>query len=661
MALSARAADPGPADLSLEDLLKTEIVTVSRKPEALQATAAAAFVITREDIERSGVTSIPEALRMAPGVQVARIANNRWAVTVRGFNGRFANKLLVLVDGRSIYSPLFAGVLWEFEDTLLEDVERIEVIRGPGAAIWGANAVNGVINIITRKARDTQGDLVAASAGSKEAFGAARHGGEAADGYYRVWAKAFSRAPSVDLTGVQGNDSWRAGRVGFRRDWAAGTDRRWMLSGEAYGGPTGDRWNIADLASPQGYTPTDITEKGSGAHLLGRGEWTSAEGTVSALQSYLDYQDINVENEIQQTRTTVDIDFQRHAPVTAGNDFVWGLGYRFSKDDVQSQGIFSFVPERSSANLASAFLQDDYALVPDKLRLIAGARVEHNSYTGWELQPNLRTIWTPTPNQSFWAAVSRAVRTPTRADENAQVDLTVTPASPPQVPLPVLTRNIPAPSGRIRSEKVRTLEVGYRQQLDAALSLDLTAFLSAYQDLRSAQLASQQVILTGIPHIEEDINPVNAVQAHTRGVELSVDWRPVPGWRLQPSYSYLHIHAATSSTDPLVQFDAAGVGGSAPLQEWTLRSAWTPSSRQQWDLWLRHVGALENADESGTVIAAYTTLDARAAWRPRPALELSVVGQNLLQARHAEFVPDLLPSVTLQVQRSFYIKAKYQF
>lgn len=250
--LSAHAAGTpnSAADLTLEDLLNTEVITASRKAESLGATAAAAFVITREDIARSGATTIPEALRLAPGVEVARIASYRWAVSVRGFNGRFADKLLVLMDGRSVYSPLFSGVLWEFEDTMIDDVERIEVIRGPGAAIWGANAVNGVINIITRKSRETQGNLLVAAAGLPDCVeGAARHGAATGDGYYRVWAKAFDRDPSVGVSGQAGNDYWRSARAGFRRDGASAAGS-YVVSGEAYTSPTGDRWNIADVTSP---------------------------------------------------------------------------------------------------------------------------------------------------------------------------------------------------------------------------------------------------------------------------------------------------------------------------------------------------------------------------------------------------------------------------
>jgi iron complex outermembrane receptor protein len=262
---SAESLPPEPLDISLEDLLRVEVTSASRKSERLHDVAAAVFVISRDDIERSGATSIPEALRMAPGVDVARLANNRWAVSIRGFNNRFGNKLLVLMDGRSIYSPIFSGVFWENEDTLLEDIDRIEVIRGPGAAMWGANAVNGVINIITRRPRDTQGNLLVAGAGSEErAFASFRHGGQAGDGHYRVWGKAFDRDESVTGDGRSGNDYWRSGRVGFRGDWSVASGQRLMLSGQAYSNDTGDRWQLPDLTSAQGVRLTDTKQNRQG-------------------------------------------------------------------------------------------------------------------------------------------------------------------------------------------------------------------------------------------------------------------------------------------------------------------------------------------------------------------------------------------------------------
>ncbi|MGB0129806.1 MAG: TonB-dependent receptor plug domain-containing protein, partial [Rhodocyclaceae bacterium] len=377
----AALAESDALDLSLEELLKVQVMTASRKTERLNDVAAAAFIITREDIERSGATSVPEALRMAPGVQVGRLSNNRWAVSVRGFNDRIANKLLVLMDGRCIYSPLFSGVLWEAEDTLLEDIDRIEVIRGPGAAMWGANAVNGVINIITRKARDTQGNLLLAGAGTYErAFGAFRHGGQVGDGYYRVWAKGFARDHSVNLAGTRGNNELQAGRIGFRADWSPAPGDRVMLSGSTYKGIEDDRWNYPDVTSPSGFVPTDLRQTNDGANLIGRYEWSLASGSEAALQVYLDHTQVELGTTMTEQRTTADVDFQHRSRIGQRHDVVWGLGYRNSHDHIDSRGIVRFSPASRSLRLVSAFVQDDITLVPNTLRLMLGARLEHNSF-----------------------------------------------------------------------------------------------------------------------------------------------------------------------------------------------------------------------------------------------------------------------------------------
>ncbi len=661
LAAAAYAAETDVMDLSLEDLLKADVMTASRKTQRLSDVAGAVFVITREDIERSGVTSIPEALRMVPGVQVARLANNRWAVSVRGFNGRFANKLLVLMDGRSIYSPLFSGVFWEAEDTLLEDIDRIEVIRGPGAALWGANAVNGVINIITRKARDTQGTLVAASAGTdRDGALAARYGGQVGDGHFRVWAKGLRKGESVGLTGAPGNDYWRAMRAGFRGDWNTGSGGRVTVSGGVHDGTTGDRWNLADLTSPAGFVPTPMTQVNRGAHLLGRHEWYSESGDESVLQAYVDRTELVVQNAIRENRTTADLDFQRRMRIGDRNDLVWGLGYRHSRDSVDTQGVFlTLQPTERTYRLMSAFVHDEITLVPESLRLILGERLEHNSFTGLESQPTARLMWTPSPSQAVWGAISRAVRTPSRAEGDALVNLTVTPASPPAIPLPVLLRNLPRPDHSLQSEVVKALEFGYRHQIHGGLSLDATAFRNDYSRLRTATTSTQQLVLVPPFHVVQNIMPGNVLEARTHGFELAADWHALQWWRLQPSYTYLRVRVVGAYADPVTVADAVALKDTAPRHQLSLRSSMTLSGRSQFDLWLRRVGKYGNS--GGGEIPGYTTLDLRYAWRPVAGLELSVVGQNLFDRRHPEIVPDLLPSETLQIQRSLYVKAKWQF
>ncbi len=658
-AQAAEAPAGDPADLSLEELLKVDVQTASRKSQRLQDVAAAVFVITRDDIERSGVTSIPEALRMAPGVQVARLANNRWAVTARGFNGRFANKLLVLLDGRSIYSPLFSGVLWETEDTLLEDIDRIEVIRGPGASLWGANAVNGVINIITRKARETSGTLAVASAGTEDrGMLAVRQGMAAGDGNVRVWGRALVRDRSVTYAGDTANDYWREERAGFRGDWTLDATRRLTVSGGAYTGRTGDTWLLPSLTAPGGQVATNIEQIAEGVHLLARHEWTGADGSETALQGYVEHNNLGIAGAFHDRRSTVDLDFQNRLRVGAIHDLIWGLGYRSTQDSITGESILSFSPSENHWHLVSGFVQDEITLAPETLRLVLGTRLEKNSYTGFEPQPNLRLSWTPTSTQTVWGSWSRAVRTPSQAERTGAVDLQVVPGPGN---LPVLIRNVPDPASPLGNEVVRSVELGFRQQVDNQLSLDVALFNNRYDQLRSGMNGAQSFVPTPVPHAVQEIAPNNGVQARTRGVELALDWHVTSRWRLQPTWSSIRIDARTDSSDPTTVGSVPEYTSNTPTQQFSLRSSATLADRSQFDAWLRHVPRLSAANPSAPDIPAYTTLDLRYAWRLGSGLELSITGQNLLDAQHPELLPELLPSQPLQIQRAVVVKAKWQF
>ncbi len=664
LTLSAAASTESPEldDMSLEDLLNVEITGAARKSQHLNDVAAAVFVISREDIERSGATSIPEALRLAPGVAVARLANNRWAVSVRGFNSRFSNKLLVMMDGRSIYSPLFSGVLWEDNDTLLEDIDRIEVIRGPGAAMWGANAVNGVINIITRRARDTQGGLLVAAGGSEErGLAALRYGGESGDGHFRVWGKAFARDEAVTPEGRYANDYWRAGRLGFRGDWVMGDGHRLTLSGQAFSGVTGDTWRLPDLRSPSGVTLSDVRQREKGVHLLGRDEWMLAGGSEMAVQAYVDTTEIEIVGAFRERRTTADIDFQQRMLLGDNHDLIWGLGYRYSHDVIDSGEFISIRPDSRGFSLASAFIQDEITLVPSKLRMMLGTRLEYNSFTRFEPMPNARLIWTPTASQSLWGSVSRAVRTPSRAELDAQVEFSVLPAGAPgnPSPLPILIRSNPAVKD-LQNETVVAYEIGYRHQFGPSLSVDIAAFQNEYDDLRGTMMGGTRLALARPPYLIQNVFPDNSVRARTRGFEIAADWYPLPWWRIQPIYSYIDLHAWSRTGDSASINSVTTVKASDPQHQVSLRSSMSLSERQTFDLWLRYVSRLGDHG-SPLAIPAYTTLDLRYAWRPTRDLELSLVGQNLLDRQHPEAIPTLLPSQALEIQRGVYVKAKWQF
>lgn len=654
---SALASEAQLADLSLEELLTIEVTTVSRKAQKLTDTAAAAYVITAEELQRSGVTSVPEALRMVPGIEVARLNAGRWAVSARGFNGRFANKLLVLMDGRSIYSPLFSGVFWEAEDVMLEDVDRIEVIRGPGAAMWGANAVNGVINIITKSAAATQGGLATAQLGNEDKGGAAlRYGGRSGDDtYYRVWAKWLSRDDSRLADSQAANDHWRGGHAGLRLDKATGSDGDFTVIGNAYKTKSGDDWLVPTLSAPY-FVSSPLDQRNSGANLLGRYQWDLADDSQASLQAYADYSELAVGDLITERRTTFDIDFQHRLHLGSIHDLIWGGGYRYSRDHIETDGrYFTVRPDRDSMQLFSAFLHDEITLLPDRWKLMLGAKLEHNSMTGFEVQPNVRLLWTPTSTDTMWAAVSRGVRTPSRGERDAEVNLQVIPPIPPSSPLPVLVRAQPNPA--FGSEKLTAYELGYRTQITTRLSLDTAAFYNHYTDLRSSDTIGNQLAfdLVAGPYIINQGLTSNSLDANSRGLEVALDWHPATWWRLQGAYTYLRVSGKRNG-DVRNDQTAAFFEGSVPRHQFSLRSSWTVTPNHLVDLWVKHVDTLP---ASG--IPAYTSVDMRYAWKVSKALELSLVGQNLFDPHHPEFVSDFLTTRSVEIDRGYFVKARIEF
>lgn len=651
---------------ALEDLLKAEVTGVARKPQALAETPAAVFVISADDIARSGATSIPEALRLAPGVNVARISNAIWAVTIRGFNGRFANKLLVMIDGRSVYSPLFSGTMWEAQDTLLEDIDRIEVIRGPGAAMWGANAVNGVINIITKRARATQGTQVVIGGGTTErAFGSVRHGFALDDdAHMRLYAKGFAVDASVTADGRDGRDEWRSQRAGMRYDRRLGNDRLSVLA-DAFHYVAGDQWvvpRVTPLMTPP-YTqllPLDQVSHGASASL--RYEWGSASGAENALQASYAHSNFAVGQTIVEQRETIDADFQQRFLFGQRQDVVWGLGYRQSRDQIDASGTVGFAVPSRNARLASVFVRDDVTLVPQRLHLTLGTRFEHDSYTGFDTQPDLRLSFTPDPTDTLWAAVSRAVRTPSRGERDVQISNYI--ASPGtgilSAPVPTLLPLV-VPDSDQRPEKLTQIDLGWRKQLSVQFALDITAFYGRYRDVVESRTGDPAFIFAQSPFgpvpVGLNIPVVRDLHtpARTKGLEISTDWRVMPSLRLQGSYSLLSLQVVAPG-NPAGDSLAALYEGSAPRRQWSMRAAWDVARGQRADIWLRRSGALPPLG-----IPGYTTLDLRYAWKASETLELSITGQNLLDAQHPEYVAEFLTSEPMQAQRGVYAKARWQF
>ncbi|MHB8122899.1 MAG: TonB-dependent receptor plug domain-containing protein [Desulfuromonadaceae bacterium] len=650
-------AAPLPTDsellqLSLEDLMTLEVTSASRKSQSLANTAAAVFVITHDDIRRSGVTNIPDALRMVPGVTVARIDSSKWAVTARGFNGRFARKLLVLIDGRSAYSPLFSGVFWDAQDTLLEDIEQIEVIRGPGATIWGANAVNGVINIITKKAEDTTGGLLVAGAGNYErGFGSVRYGTELGEwGALRVYGKYFNRNELKAEDGRPADDGWDMGRGGFRMDGKSGQNS-FTLQGDFYNGTERERIVFPDLASlATGYMAARTANTTvNGGNILSR--WTRSlddDGELS-LQLYYDRNKRDIPQLFNDTTDTVDLDLLHRFQWGGMHETVWGGGFRFIDERIVGSDTLSFNPAYRNEKLYSAFLQDDITVAHDKLHLIIGSKFEHNVYTGFEVQPSGRLIWTPNERLSLWSAVSRAVHTPSRGESDNMLKqfafpYQANPADPNSI-LPMVVA-VQGP-GNLQAEVLMAYEAGLRIKASDSFTVDLAGFYNNYQRLIGVTTPLLPQPGPGVPPsyylLTNTLN--NADKGETWGGEMAADWQAAEPWRLVLAYSYI---------------DASEMAGERPpSHQVSLRSQLELAKNVELDLWGRYVGASE--DYLQNTLAGYLNLDARLGWRPVKMLELSLVGRNLLHQRQQEYRPEFIQTLPSGTGREVYGKVSWDF
>lgn len=637
-------------DMSLEALMNIEVTSVSKKPQKQADVAAALSVITNEDIRKWGVTNIPDALRRVPGVQVARIDSNKWAITTRGSNSRFANKLLVLIDGRSVYTPLFAGVYWDMQDVVLEDIDRIEVIRGPGGTLWGANAVNGVINIITRSAADTQGTLISASAGNEvRGSGTVRHGGKLKNGgNYRVYAKYTSNDegevsrtldPGFGLT--ETHDDWESGQVGFRMDWNSGDGDGFTVQGDLSSGHAG-QLTLEPVDGGPGTIPNpvvDDTDLAAGNVLF---RWTRVLSDTSdfALQAYFDHVSRNGLI-LDEDRDTIDIDFQHHFVPRENHDFLWGLAFRHIEDESDNNPTFGLDPDDREVDLFSAFVQDEISIRED-LQLTVGSKFEHNDLTGFEVQPNARLAWAMKDDQTVWGAVSRAVRTPARGEHDVMLRQLVDPLLDPGIPV------IVTGDDDFDSEELIAYELGYRLYR-SNWSLDVTGFFYDYMDLRTLDM--------GMPGPTLPFPFRNDMEGEVSGIELAGQWQVRPGWRINGNYSYLAMDfdLKSGSVDaPSLSAEDGSPTGMASL--WTSLDL---TNRVTLDAALRYVGSVEVFGFDP--VDSYVELDARLGWKPRAGLEFSLVGQNLLDSRHAEFAPDFIQTQATEVERSVYGKVNWQF
>ncbi len=620
------------------------VITAAKKEQMQSKTTAATFVITSEDIRRSGARTIPDLLRMVPGIQVARMDANKWAITSRGFNGRFANKLLVMIDGRSVYTPAFSGVIWEVKDTLLADIDRIEVIRGPGATLWGANAVNGVINIITRKASDTQGSLVNTGIGTEEqGFGSARYGGKVGeDVNYRVYAKYFNRDNTEDAGSTEGHDDWRMGRGGFRVDWDKGINDKLTFQGDYYDATAGQRVTIPDLSTASLYRTIDEDIDLSGGNFLFRWKRILNEESDLSLQFYYDRTERS-EFVIEEIRDTFDIDFQHRFQLPLNNEVLWGTRFRFTTDDIRGSNTLTVSETSREDPFFSAFVQDEITIIPDKLYFTLGSKIEHNNYTGIEVQPSSRVLYTPSPKHTIWGAVSRAVRTPSRLEHTIRLNRqAITPGN--------LFSGSPATLGIIigdnnyDSEVLTAFEIGYRTQPANHLLLDAAAFYNVYYDLLTIETGTPEA-----PDFSVPISVRNKLNGDAYGVELAVRWQVLEWWTINGSYSYmkLQLHTEGYSNDTITE---DGFEDDIPNHQFSIRSMMDLSENLELDSWIRYVDSLPSVNAD-----SYITLDARLGWKLTEKIELSIAGRNLLEERHKEYGPSsIINTQTTDIERSVY-------
>jgi iron complex outermembrane receptor protein len=641
----AQGPPPDLTLLSLEELMDIQVTSASRKEQQLEDSAAAAFVITREAIRRSGMTTIPDLLRLAPGVNVAQINANRWAVSVRGFNDVYANKLLVLVDGRSVYTRLSAGVFWDAEDLIVDDIERIEVVRGPGAALWGANAVNGVINIVTRSAADTQGGLVRADAGTLGTQGAARYGGALGAMRYRVFAQWTGVDESLMSPGVRADDDSRSVATGFRADWATSPNAL-TLEGGVKMGQFHALWSNLDPRTAASAPVLTDSSHQRAAHLLARWTHTRANGAALQVQSFVDVAR-RQEPLGDYDRQAFDVDTQYHTSFGAHQDIVAGVGYRFIDEGSTGSVGLSLIPPDEQSSLVTAFLQDDIALFGNRLVATLGSQAQYDSLAGAGLQPTARLLWKVRPFHRLWVATSRALRTPSFTDLTVRVDYPPV-ATPSGLPLFVTVLGNRA----AQSERFVDLEAGYRIEIGTTASIDITGFGGRYTRLQTLEVAAPIVQFSPSPRIVVDTQFDNQLAATTRGAEVAGLWAPVSSWRLDGSYSAFDLspHLAASSQDPA----AAGEDGSAPRTQWQLRSTWSPTNRFTLGLALFHVGPLDRYQ-----VPAYTRADINAEWRLTNGLSAMVIGQNLLDDAHAEFSGGRSLLTATQIRRGAALRLRW--
>ena len=632
-------------DLDLLDLaaLSAEVFSASKKTQRLLETPAAVYVVDGDEIRRSGHTTLPEILRLVPGVTVSRITSNRWAIGVRGFNLEFASKLLVLIDGRAVYTPTFSGVYWNLQDMLLDDIDRVEVIRGPGAAIWGSNAVNGVINVITKRAADTPDSRATVTIGDEERLGVGlRVAGGPERLQYRLSTKAFIRDEAVAPDGSSRADEWRAQRASGRLDWQLGPRDSMTLTGGVYHGDSGNAVREYTASGLLTGIPNDqhVNASNNGGHLVASFRREISEGEDVEVQAYYD-QLLQRDDLFEDIRHTADVQLQHRRGLGDRTELIWGLGYRRSDYRVGGKESIRLLHSKGADAIYSGFAQTEHRL-SDAVRVTLGSKLEWNDISGWEIQPSIRSIWFASPSQQVWAAVSRAVRTPSQGELNADIVSFVVPPGtfgPSSPAVPVQTLGNPDQ----RSEVLIAYELGYRAQIDERVSIDVSAFWNDYESLREAR---------AIPPLNLSQMLRNGSEGRGVGLEALVDFRALAWWRMTLAYSLFDFRESTDQP-------SANSRNLTPRHQWRVSSVMQLSKSLELDASYYWVDDAE--DLALSPIDKYSRVDLRVAWQPTDAWSLELVGQNLLDRQHLETNSLFSQDVSTEIERSVFVRATLSF
>ncbi len=629
---------------NLKATFNPEVFSLSKKKENAFDAPSATYILYSEDIRRSGATSIPEALRLVPGLQVARIDGNKWAISARGFNNQYSNKLLVMIDGRIIYTPIFSGVAWDLHDYVLEDIDRIEVVRGPGGTIWGLNAVNGIINIITKSAIQTQGVYFSQIVGNEDkSITEARYGGETgAKNNYRVYAKKAVK-DGLDRYDTKGDndDGSRQDRAGFRYDISSIKSNTISIHGDVFDAKAENYF--ATLSNPN---KNDKNSKGF--NLVANWDSRISKKSSISLNAYFDYDQLHIPV-LSRSSRVYDVDFQHFYNFSSEQQYIWGLGYRDITDDIAESTIangttpLDYTPNNSRFFVYSSFLQGKFGLIPDKLYLTVGSKFLINNYTGFEYQPNAKLAYYPSRKQTLWASISRAVRAPTRAEDSLN-----------------LSNGLQQGSVTVDSEELVAYEAGYRIKPYNHLSFDIAAFYNEYNALRTFEK-------TGVGKSVV----ANNGYGETYGAEFVAKWQVNTDWKLEATYEFLKmdLHVYGYSTDPQTGFGLELAEGQSPANQFKLKSFYNITPRLEFDNILYYVDnlplATATSSSSGPVVGrggipSYFRFDTRLGYLPTRNLDLSVGIQNLLDQRHSEFRAGLYNRQT-EVGRTAYLKLVWQY